>query len=96
MFQISSSVARTDSLLFHDIFLNQNLVPETPDLGAPPEPILYVPLAQNTWSTVTYLTVRTRGNATGLTAAIREHETSAPKPELTQVLICREGVPAGR
>ncbi len=41
------------------------------DLGAPPEPILYVPLAQNTWSTVTYLTVRTRGNATGLTAAIR-------------------------
>ena len=25
------------------------------DLSAPPEPILYVPLAQNIWSTVTYL-----------------------------------------
>jgi len=41
------------------------------DLNAAPEPILYVPLAQNVWSTVTYLTVRTRSNATSLTAAIR-------------------------
>jgi putative ABC transport system permease protein len=41
------------------------------DLNAAPEPILYLPLAQNVWSTVTYLTVRTRTNATSLTAAIR-------------------------
>ncbi len=42
------------------------------DLSAPPEPILYVPLAQNLWSTVTYLTVRTRGNAASLIPAIRK------------------------
>src|SRR5689334_10983735 len=42
------------------------------DLSAPPEPILYLPLAQNLWSTVTYLTVRTRGNAASLIPAIRK------------------------
>jgi putative ABC transport system permease protein len=42
------------------------------DLSAPPEPILYLPLAQNLWSTVTYLTVRTRWNAAGLIPAIRK------------------------
>ena len=42
------------------------------DLSAPPEPILYTPLAQNLWSTVTFLTVRTRGNATSLIPAIRK------------------------
>ncbi len=42
------------------------------DLSAPPEPILYLPLAQNLWSTVTYLTVRARGNATGLIPVIRK------------------------
>src|SRR5665213_2670852 len=41
------------------------------DLSAPPEPILYLPLAQNIWSTVTYAIVRTHGNATSLAAAIR-------------------------
>ena len=41
------------------------------DLSAPPEPILYVPLAQNVWSTVTYLTIRTHGNAASLAPAIR-------------------------
>ncbi|MBZ5673287.1 MAG: ABC transporter permease [Acidobacteriia bacterium] len=41
------------------------------DLGAPPEPILYVPLAQDLWSTVTYLVVRAHGNAAGLAPAIR-------------------------
>ncbi len=35
------------------------------DLNAPPEPILYLPLAQNVWATVIYAIVRTRGNATG-------------------------------
>jgi putative ABC transport system permease protein len=41
------------------------------DLSAAPEPILYLPLAQNVWTTVTYLTVRTRSNAASLAAAIR-------------------------
>jgi len=41
------------------------------DLSAPPEPILYMPLAQNVWSTVTYLTVRTRSKAASLAPAIR-------------------------
>ena len=41
------------------------------DLGAPAEPVLYVPLAQNLWSTVTWLAVRTRSDPAGLSAAIR-------------------------
>jgi ABC-type antimicrobial peptide transport system permease subunit len=41
------------------------------DLSAPPEPILYMPLAQNIWSTVTYLAIRAHGNATGLAPTIR-------------------------
>jgi mono/diheme cytochrome c family protein len=39
---------------------------------------------------------RTEPEWNRLTATIREHEKSAPKPELTKVLICREGVPAVR
>jgi len=41
------------------------------DLGAAPEPILYSPLAQGVWSTITYLAIRSRGNATALAPAIR-------------------------
>jgi putative ABC transport system permease protein len=41
------------------------------DVNAPPEPILYVPLAQSAWSTATYLAIRAHGNATSLAPAIR-------------------------
>ena len=51
------------------------------DLSAPPEPILYVPLAQNVWSAVTYLTVRTRIKAEGLSAAIRRELAELDKEQ---------------
>jgi putative ABC transport system permease protein len=51
------------------------------DLSAAPEPILYLPLAQNIWSTVTYLTVRTRANATSLAPAIRREMTDLDKEQ---------------
>jgi putative ABC transport system permease protein len=51
------------------------------DLGAPPEPILYVPLAQSVWSTVTFLTVRTRSSATGLAAVIRSEMADLDKQQ---------------
>lgn len=51
------------------------------DLSAPPEPILYLPLAQNVWSTVTYLTVRSRTNAIGLAAAIRSEMAGLDKEQ---------------
>jgi putative ABC transport system permease protein len=51
------------------------------DLSAPPEPILYAPLAQNVWSTVTYLTIRTRGNANGLAPAIRAEIAALDKEQ---------------
>jgi putative ABC transport system permease protein len=50
------------------------------DLNAGPEPIVYSPLAQNIWSTVTYLTVRTRAGTNGLAPAIRT-EISNLDPE---------------
>jgi putative ABC transport system permease protein len=40
-------------------------------LGAPFEPILYVPAAQNWWTASMWLVVRTRPGAPGVTAAIR-------------------------
>ena len=51
------------------------------DLSAPPEPILYVPLAQNVWSTVTYLTIRTHGNAASLAPAIRSEMADLDKEQ---------------
>jgi putative ABC transport system permease protein len=51
------------------------------DLGAAPTPILYLPLAQNVWSTVTYLTVRTRGNASSLGPAIRSEMADLDKEQ---------------
>jgi putative ABC transport system permease protein len=51
------------------------------DLNAPPEPILYAPLGQNVWSTVTYLTVRTHGTATGLAPAIRSEMADLDKEQ---------------
>ena len=51
------------------------------DLSAPPEPILYVPLAQGIWSTVTYLTVRAHGNATRLAPAIRSEMANLDKEQ---------------
>ncbi|HYV61307.1 MAG TPA: ABC transporter permease [Bryobacteraceae bacterium] len=51
------------------------------DLNAAPEPILYLPLGQNIWSTVTYLTVRTRTNATSLAAAIRHEMADLDKEQ---------------
>ena len=51
------------------------------DLSAAPEPILYVPLAQNVWSTVTYLTIRTHGNAAGLAPAIRSEMADLDKEQ---------------
>jgi putative ABC transport system permease protein len=56
------------------------------DLNAPPEPILYVPLAQNVWSTVTYLTVRTHGSATGLAPAIRSEMADLDKEQPVEQL----------
>src|SRR6185295_5805785 len=49
--------------------------------NAAPEPILYLPLGQNIWSTVTYLTVRTRTNATSLAAAIRHEMADLDKEQ---------------
>lgn len=51
------------------------------DLSAPPEPILYAPLAQNIWSTVTYLAIRTHSNAPGLAAAIRSEMADLDKEQ---------------
>jgi putative ABC transport system permease protein len=51
------------------------------DPGAPPEAILYVPLAQSVWSTVNWLAVRTRANPAGLSAAIREEMTSLDRDQ---------------
>jgi putative ABC transport system permease protein len=51
------------------------------DLNAPPEPILYVPLAQGIWSAVTYLTVRAHGNATSLAPAIRSEMANLDKEQ---------------
>jgi putative ABC transport system permease protein len=51
------------------------------DLSAAPEPVLYLPLAQNVWTTVTYLTVRTRTGAAGLAAAIRHEMTDLDKEQ---------------
>jgi putative ABC transport system permease protein len=51
------------------------------DLSAAPEPILYLPLAQNVWSTVAYLTVRTRSNAASLAAAIRNEMAGLDKEQ---------------
>src|SRR6185437_2918259 len=51
------------------------------DLSAAPEPILYVPLAQNVWSTVTYLAVRTRGAASPLAPAIRSEIANLDKEQ---------------
>jgi putative ABC transport system permease protein len=51
------------------------------DLGAPPAPILYVPLAQGVWSTITYLTVRAHGNATNLAPAIRGEMANLDKEQ---------------
>ena len=51
------------------------------DLSAAPEPILYLPLAQNVWSTVTYLTVRTRASATSLAPAIRREMADLDKEQ---------------
>jgi putative ABC transport system permease protein len=51
------------------------------DLDAQPEPILYVPLAQDLWSTVTYLIVRAHGNAAGLAPAIRSEMAGLDKDQ---------------
>ena len=51
------------------------------DLSAPPEPILYLPLAQNIWSTVTYVIIRTRSNAASLAAAIRSEMADLDKEQ---------------
>jgi putative ABC transport system permease protein len=51
------------------------------DLNAPPEPILYVPLAQGVWSAVTYLTVRAHGSATSLAPAIRSEMANLDKEQ---------------
>ena len=51
------------------------------DLSAPPEPILYLPLAQNVWSTTNYLTVRTRAKPAGLAPAIRREMAGLDKEQ---------------
>jgi len=51
------------------------------DLGAPPEPILYVPMAQDVWSTVTYLAIRVHGNAAALAPAIRSEMAGLDKEQ---------------
>jgi putative ABC transport system permease protein len=51
------------------------------DLSAAPEPILYIPLAQNVWSTITYLTIRTRGDAASLGPAIRREMADLDKEQ---------------
>jgi putative ABC transport system permease protein len=56
------------------------------DLSAPPEPILYAPLAQGVWSTVTYLTIRTHGNATSLAPAIRSEMADLDKDQPVEQL----------
>ena len=42
------------------------------EIGAPPEPILYAPVAQNLWSTTHWLTVRANGDAEALAGKLRE------------------------
>ena len=56
------------------------------DLNAPAEPILYVPLGQNVWSTVTYLTVRTRGAPASLAPAIRSEMLDLDKEQPVEQL----------
>jgi putative ABC transport system permease protein len=51
------------------------------DLSAAPEPILYVPLAQNVWAPATYLTVRAHSNTTGLAASIRREMSDLDKEQ---------------
>jgi len=51
------------------------------DLNAPPEPILYLPLAQSLWSPVTYLAVRTQANAAGLAPVIRREVSDLDKEQ---------------
>jgi putative ABC transport system permease protein len=51
------------------------------DLGAAPEPILYVPHPQNVWSATNWLTVRTRMDAAGLTAAVRREVMDLDKDQ---------------
>ncbi len=41
------------------------------EVGAPADPILYVPMAQNIWSTAHWLTVRTAGDPARLAGALR-------------------------
>ncbi|HLW76757.1 MAG TPA: ABC transporter permease, partial [Bryobacteraceae bacterium] len=41
------------------------------DLNAPPEPILYVPHAQNVWSSIYWFAIRTSMDPAGLTSAVR-------------------------
>ena len=45
---------------------------KTGDLGAPSDPILYAPHAQNIWSPAVYFSMRSAQDPVGLTAAIRE------------------------
>jgi putative ABC transport system permease protein len=41
-------------------------------IGVPPPPMIYVPLAQNVWSTAHWLAVRTAGDPAGIASAVRE------------------------
>jgi putative ABC transport system permease protein len=45
-------------------------------LDASPDPVLYAPLAQNTWSPVTWLAVKLRTNPSRLLAAVRNEVSS--------------------
>ncbi len=59
---------------------------KTGDLAAPGDPILYVPHAQNVWSPVVYLAIRSSMDPTGLTAAIRkELQSLDPEQPISQV-----------
>lgn len=42
------------------------------EVGAPPEPVLYAPLAQSLWATTHWLTVRTAGDPATLAGALRD------------------------
>jgi putative ABC transport system permease protein len=41
------------------------------DVGAPPDPILYIPMTQNIWTTAHWLVVRTAGDPTRLATQLR-------------------------
>ena len=41
------------------------------EVGAPPTPIIYVPLAQNVWATAHWMVVRTAGDPVRMAAAVR-------------------------